>query len=272
MFVQSRTLLSCAPLIGLVAFGTAALLVDRAAAPNRIKEQPTTAQESTQTRLAPQARNLSLQPEALKLARHLGARFLAPKDTTSVMTATLKIGSDARTIQMTRAQTEDGESVQIAIDSSSGPFTWDAKQGGLTSGRQPGPTERELIERLVFDSPDQFVLMQFRGASYYTVARAVRPVDAPDGYEGPLWTIVRTDDPEQDEAKRPVSRWRLYYINAATGLIDRIESEVQGQRIVAEISSWTEQNGERLPAKIIWRRDGQTLMQYSLMGFSQSQN
>jgi hypothetical protein len=100
--------------------------------------------------------------------------------------------------------------------------------------------------------------MQLRGASYYTVARSVRPADAPDGYDGPLWTIVRV--------------WRLYYINTATGLIDRIESEVEGQLIVAEISSWTEQDGEKLPAQIVWTRNGQTLMQYSLTNFSQSQN
>ena len=131
---------------------------------------------------------------------------------------------------------------------------------------------RELIERLVFDSPDQFVLMQLRGASYYTVARSVRPADATDGYNGPLWTIVRVDDSQRDEAKTATSRWRLYYINTATGLIDRIESEVDGQRIVAEISSWTEQNGEKLPAQIVWTRDGQALMQYTLTNFSQSQN
>jgi len=249
-----------------------ALLAGDAAAFGSKNRQATTAQASTQIQSVPTATHLSLQPEALQVARQLGSRFLARKNTTSVVNATLVIGSEPRAMQMRRTQARDGESVEIAVEGSPGPLTWNAKQGALTSGRERGPTERDLIERLVFDSPDQFVLMQFRGASYYTVARAVRPVDAPDGYEGPLWTIVRTDDPEQDEAKRPLSRWRLYYINTTTYLIDRIECEVQGQRIVAEISSWTEQNGEKLPAQIVWTRDGQTLMQYTLRSFSQSQN
>jgi hypothetical protein len=172
---------------------------------------------------------------------------------------------------MKRKQSEDGESVEIRV-AGSPLLSWDGKQGALDVDQQATGSNRELIERLVFDSPDQFVLSQLRGASYYTVARSVRPVDATDGYNGPLWTIVRVDDPQRDEAKTATSRWRLYYINSATGLIDRIESEVDGQRIVAEISSWTEQNGEKLPAQIVWTRDGQALMQYSLTNFSQSQN
>lgn len=132
------------------------------------------------------------------------------KPTTSLVSATLQIGSETRMMQMTRRQAQDGESVEIAIEGSPNPLAWEATLGVVTPGRQPDPTERELIERLVYDSPDQFVLMQLRGASYYTV-QAVRPAGAADGYDGPLWTIVRTDDPEQDEAKKPVSRWRLYY-------------------------------------------------------------
>ena len=267
MSARTKTLL-CVLLIGLVFCGISALLVT--ATGRNAKEL--IAQTPTQTPTGSRKRNLLLQPEALKLARKLGARFLTDEPKTSVVSGTLRIGSEEQTMQLMRKQTEDGESVEIRVTSSPAPLTWDAKHGGVASGLNATGNERELIERLVFDSPDQFVLMQCRGASYYTVARAVRPVGAPDGYDGPLWTIVRVDDPEQDEAKKPASRWRLYYLNASTGLIDRVESEVQGQRIVAEISSWTEQNGEKVPARIIWTRAGQTLMQYGLTNFSQSQN
>lgn len=266
MSATAKTLV-CALLIGLFACGATALLVTVSA--GRITNyQP---QKSTQARSAPGRRNLSLQPEAMKLARLLGKRFVSDNNSTSALVGTLTIGSETRTIQMMRKQSEDGESVEIRV-AGSPLLSWDGKQGALDTDQQATGSNRELIERLVFDSPDQFVLMQLRGASYYTVARSVRPVDATDGYNGPLWTIVRVDDPQRDEAKTATSRWRLYYINTATGLIDRIESEVDGQRIVAEISSWTEQGGEKLPAQIVWTRDGQTLMQYSLTNFSQSQN
>jgi len=258
--------------IGLVACVGAVFLVARIAASDSKERRSGTAQLSTQIARGPNSRNLALQPEAFKLARELGKRFSVDKNATAVVMGTLQIGSEARLIQLARTQTADGESVQITIDGSPEPLTWDAEQGGLSSGREASKNDRELIERLVFDSPDQFVLMQLRGASYYTVARAVRPVDATDGYAGPLWTIVRITDPEQDQAKKPTSSWRLYYLNTVTGLIDRIESQVQGQRIVAEIPAWTEQNGEKLPAQIVWSRDGQTIMRYTLTNFAPSPN
>jgi len=266
MSATAKTLV-CALLIGLFACGATALLVTVSAG-RLTNNQP---QKSTKARSTPGRRNLSLQPEAMKLARQLGKRFVSDNSSTSALVGTLTIGSETRTIQMMRKQSEDGESVEIRV-AGSPLLSWDGRQGALDTDQQATGSNRELIERLVFDSPDQFVLMQLRGASYYTVARSVRPVDANDGYNGPLWTIVRVDDPQRDEAKTATSRWRLYYINTATGLIDRIESEVDGQRIVAEISSWTEQNGEKLPAQIVWTRDGQALMQYSLTNFSQSQN
>ena len=261
MTTRAKTLLS-AFIIGLVACGVMALQ----SVPSRSAQNP------AKTSALRDKRDLLLQPEALKLARRLGMRFLSDGPTTSVLSGTLTIGSETQVMQMTRTQTDEGETVEIRVAGRPEPLSWDAQQGMRALSRQPSPDERELVERLVFDSPDQFVLMQLRGASYYIVARAVRPAGANDGYDGPLWTIVRIDDPEQDEAKRPASRWRLYYLNTVTGLVDRIESEVEGRRIVAQISSWTEQHGEKLPAQIVWTRDGQTLMQYSLTNFSHSQN
>jgi hypothetical protein len=124
------------------------------------------------------------------------------------------------------------------------------------------------MERLVFDSPDQFVLAQLRGASYFVMGRNVRPDNAGENYSGPLWNIVRVSDPEIDEGRRPLSKWRLYYINTATGLIDRIESEVDGERTVAEFSGWTDVNGEKVPTEITWTKQGQRLMHFRLTNFS----
>ena len=266
MSVRSTNLLWGALLVGLAACGGTAFWAVRA------ERHSGTTQPPPQTRTASSTRNLSFQPDAMKLARQLGARFLTGKNATTLVLGTLKIGSEVRPMQLTRIQTDDGETVQLTLDALMGSLTWDPKQGVLSAGRQATASQRELIERLVFDSPDEFVLMQFRGSSYHTVARGVRPVDAPDGYDGPLWTVIRVDDPEQDDAKRPASRWRLFYVNTTTGLIDRIESEVQGQRIVAEISAWSKQNGEKFPAQIVWTSDKQTLMQYSLLSVSLSSN
>jgi hypothetical protein len=217
------------------------------------------------------ARNLSLQPTALNVGRRLGKRFSPARQEKSILIGTLVIGGEQRVVRTTRTQTNDGEQVEIQIAGSQASLTWDSTDGPLSARSRPGAADRELIERLVHDSPDQFVLGQLRGASYFTVARNVRPVDAGDNYAGPLWNIVRVDDPERDQEKRPQSQWRLYYINTATGVIDRIVSEVNGQQIVAEISAWDEANGEKVPTEITWTRQGQTLMTYRLTNFSHNQ-
>jgi hypothetical protein len=184
---------------------------------------------------------------------------------------TLVLGSERRTVQTIRTQTDDGERVEMRMSGTNDVLTWDKGQGARTSSSRAVGADRELIERLVFDSPDQFVLAQLRGANYHTVSRNVKPAGAGDNYNGPLWNLVRVSDPELDEAKRPQSHWRLYYINVTTGLIDRIVSEVNGQKLVAEVSNWSDVNGEKVPLQIIWKRSGQTIMQYSLSNFSHTE-
>jgi hypothetical protein len=127
--------------------------------------------------------------------------------------------------------------------------------------------ERELIERLVADSPDQFVLAQLRGASYSTIASNVRAGNSSDGYQGPLWEIVRVDEPHHDPAGNSESAWRLYYLNQRTGLIDRVVSQSHGETIEAQFLDWTNYNDELVPARITWTRGGRTIMEFRLTQF-----
>ncbi len=81
---------------------------------------------------------------------------------------------------------------------------------------------------------------------------------------------MRVDDPETDEQKRPQSRWRLYYINTVTGLVDKVVSEASGALIEANFTAWTEQDGEKFPSHISWTRDGQETMSFRLTNVSHS--
>lgn len=102
--------------------------------------------------------------------------------------------------------------------------------------------------------------------------RNLRPDDAGDDYAGPVWDVVRVDDPEPDEHKRPLSSWRLYYLNHATGLIDKVVSEVHGERIEAQLSEWTNRNGEKFPGTITWSSSGEVLMSFNLINVSSVSN
>jgi len=247
-----------------------AIVKSRTNSPSHAATDSASPRQSERAEQTARVRNLSLQPEAFNLSRRLGKRFSPGKRAQSVLIGMLTTGSERQVVRIIRRQIDDGEQVEINLAGSRSPLIWDAGQGVAKAGESAG-SERDLIERLVLDSPDQFVLAQLRGASYQTIARNVRPEEAGDDYSGPLWNIVRVNDPQHDEQKRARSPWRLYYINTRTGLIDRIVSEVEGERIEATLSGWTEVNGEKAPGEITWSRQGETIMQFRLSNFSHAQ-
>ena len=129
---------------------------------------------------------------------------------------------------------------------------------------RPTDAKREkwqtLIERVALDNPDQFVLAQLRGASYYTIARDVRAdTSGSENYTGQLWDIVRIDEPQSQAARSLSSNSRLYYINSQTRLIDKIVSEIKGETIEANIVQWTNRSGEKFPSHIFWKRGNETV-------------
>lgn len=216
---------------------------------------------------------LARQPEALKLSRRIGGeRFESSAASSLILQGVLKTDGDSQNVTIIRRQDQDGEQVEVALGSNRGSLAWAKDSGPQGLGRSLNQTERILLERLTYDSVDQFILAQLRGASYSVVIRNLRPDDAPDDYAGPLWDVVRVDDPERDEQKRPLSSWRLYYINHTTGLIDKVVSDMLGDRIEAHLSEWTDRNGEKFPGTITWSRSGQVLMTFNLINVSSASN
>jgi hypothetical protein len=213
---------------------------------------------------------LSLQPEADRMRRRLGQRFVAAGREESVLTGTLTIGTERHVIRIARTQDEDDERVAIAIDSKAALLTWSGKEGAAVAGRQANGLERSLLERVALDSPDQFILAQLRGASYYTVERDVMPAEAggSDNYAGPVWDIVRIGEPDIEGSNAPQSRWRLYHINSSTGLIDKVLSQESEEIVTAEITGWTKVAGELVPERIAWKRNDQIIMEIIFNGVS----
>lgn len=244
---------------------SAVVLVSRAASNSSSQSSPSV--PSPRNNKGP--RNLSLQPEASRVARQLGKRFGPSSRVTSVLSGHLTNAEGQRPLVISRRQTDFGETVELRSANSS--MTWSAEEGIKTTASSLAGSERLLLERLLFDSPENFVLAQLRGASYFTVARNVRPTDAIDGYDGPLWNLVRVDEPQVDENRRALSTWRIFYLNVQTGLPDRVEYQLDGKEIRAEFLDWTEQQGEKSPLRIRWTSDGQPLMEYRATSISHNQ-
>jgi hypothetical protein len=213
---------------------------------------------------------LALQPQADRLRRSLGQRFVAPGREVAALTGLLTIGADQHRLQLTRAQQSDGEQVAIGLDGGPASLTWSTNDGAVSAGSPAADPQRSLIERLTLDSPDQFILAQLRGAGYYTVARSVLPAEAngADDYTGPVWDLVRVGEPEGASKTSPQSRSRLYYINSATGLIDKVISNEPAGEIVAEITDWVSQDGEWVPAHIAWKQNDQIIMELTISSIS----
>jgi hypothetical protein len=55
-------------------------------------------------------------------------------------------------------------------------------------------------------------------------------------------------------------------------LIEKVISEVEGERVEAQFSDWAERNGEKFPGTISWIRGGQTVMTFNLLNVSVAAN
>lgn len=213
---------------------------------------------------------LSLQPEADRFRRRLGQRFLASGREKTLIIGTLTIGSNSQPVSIARAQADDGEGVQIALGGGLPSLSWNASEGAKSGTVRASPDERQLIERVVLDSPDQFILAQLREASYYTIARNVMPAEArgSEDYQGPVWDVVRVSERQDRDFSLLLSATRHYFINPSTGLLEKVVAEEQGEAIVAELSGWLNQGGEIVPTRIVWKRNGQVFMQLSAINVS----
>lgn len=224
---------------------------------------PTTMSAASQGRL-------QLQPEADRFRRRLGQRFVASGREKALMIGVLTIGSNAQPVSIIRTQGDDGENLQIALGGGAPSLSWNVKEGAKSGAGPASTAERQLLERVALDSPDQFILAQLRGASYYTIARNVMPAEAQgsEDYNGPVWDVVRVTEGQDKGVNLLLSATRHYFINSSTGLLEKVVSEEQGEAIVAELSGWLNQGGEIVPARIVWKRSGQVLMQLTVTNWS----
>jgi hypothetical protein len=201
------------------------------------------------------------------MRRFIGSRFTNVGRERSALVGTVTAAGATRTIRINRSQDTNGETVSIALGGGPASLFWSDVSGAL-SGDQPAVgDERRLIERITLDSPDQFILAQLRGASYYTVATNVVSEEALQSQSvNRAWDAVRVEEPSRAGLTRPESPWRMYFINSSTGLIERIVSSELGQPIIAELSDWVSQQGELIAGRIRWSRNNQLIMQLVVTG------
>ncbi len=208
-------------------------------------------------------------PLAGRLRQRLGKRFLTQGKVATEIVGMLQRGQEHQLIRLTRSYSETGEVVTFTLAGKTAIFQWRDDSGALSDGARASADTRTLIERLVLDSPDQFVLAQLRRTAYQKIAEAVRPeesisTDKNENYTGPLWTLVQVLEAGTVADRRPLSAVRQYYLNQNTGLLDRVLSQEDGKTVTAEIAGWVERNGETFPSLITWKSGGEELMKLTV--------
>jgi hypothetical protein len=106
-------------------------------------------QTQQQPRSERSRRNLSLQPEAFRMSRRLGARFKAAARGSSIATGTLTVGTNQQAATIIRRQSDNGESVDIVLGERT--LTWTEAEGVRTPTSSPTAAERQLAEQLILD-------------------------------------------------------------------------------------------------------------------------
>ena len=210
-------------------------------------------------------RNLSLQPEAAKLSARMGQRFIGSDSDVSVLIGEVSTNGTRVPVRVIRRQDKRGEAVEVTTNGKA--LAWSPSQNSKAN-RELSEFERSLIEGVVFDSADAFVLAQLRGASYQVVARNVRAdLGGADNYDGPLWTVVRVGFSNADMETKPETPFRFYYINARTGLLDKVTSELHGEEVTAILDGWFTENGETFPSVVRWSIAGRQTMEFKVITF-----
>src|SRR5690349_14121938 len=78
---------------------------------------------------------LSLQPQASRMRRKLGQRYVNPGREISVVVGQLTVGNERHSSRITRTQGDGGEQVRIELDGTAETLRWTPKDGAKLAGR-----------------------------------------------------------------------------------------------------------------------------------------
>jgi len=126
--------------------------------------------------------------------------------------------------------------------------------------------EENLVDSLLHDRPETFLLNAARGQYLRLIAHNVRAIrDSSPNYTGPLYDVY---DQIAKVDSRPASpeRTKRFFVDARTGLLYRVVYFVTraGKSVQAEtiFSQWTTVQGQATPNQIERRHDGVSVFTY----------
>jgi hypothetical protein len=180
-----------------------------------------------------------------------------------VFTGTLMRGTTAAVpVQLTVQFPE-----QVAFSEQRGAtqrsIVFDGSKATFPTDKAPG--DEELLESLLNDSTEHFLLNHIKTSSTRILGRAFRLDDGKaKNYTGPYYDIFEVQD---TFAVTGTKRVKLYYFNTQTGLLERVRYTMQrgGQPVKVETKiTWQKSAGQPVPAAISREENGQGVFSVSV--------
>jgi len=195
----------------------------------------------------------ALWPQLRWNLKALGDRLEKPGKERLVVTGTLDQDAQSRTYT---AIMEFPDRLNLTIQNGleTRTVTFDGNRANAL-GAPLSAAERDLIETLVYDTPEHFFGGQARGTATRFLGDHFRLDDgAQANYTGPFYDVYQTTEQIRHTVP-PRQQTKLYCFNSDTHLLERISYELErnGFRTAVEIriSGWQKMQGQQVPTRIV---------------------
>lgn len=208
-------------------------------------------------------RRSSLSPKLVWHLKATGDRLEKPGKERLRVTGTLSRANDSQ-IQEVVAVFEFPERLHLTLQKGNQRriVTFDGEQAKAVGNPLDG-VEHDLIETLVYGSPEHFFNTQMEGQATRFLGSRFRLDDGTnDNYDGPYYDVYKVGD-QIRVTTEPTERLKLYYFNSETLLLERVSYELDrnGSTVQVEerLGGWTKEQGQQVARRIERFENGESV-------------
>lgn len=208
-------------------------------------------------------RRSALSPKLVWHLKAMGDRLEKPGRERLSVTGTLTRVNDSQTQEVV-AVFEFPERLRLTLQTGhqTRMVTFDGEQVKAV-GNPLDSVEQDLIETLVYGSPEHFFNTQMQGQATRFLGSRFRLDDgSTDNYEGPYYDVYKVGE-QIRVATEPTERLKLYYFNSETLLLERVSYEIDrnGSTVQVEerLGGWTKEQGQQVARRIERFENGQSV-------------
>lgn len=208
-------------------------------------------------------RRARLQPRFRHLLDVVGDRLEKPGNERLVMIGTLRRQDDSRPmpfrlfLEQPRRMRLEEQRAQAGVTSFNGRSGW-------ALGESLSDADRDMIETLIYDSADNFLLGQTQGLATRALGSRFRLDDGTDAnYDGPFYDIYQVMD-HVGTGSDVRQQSKLFYFNSDTQLLERVRYQIQRDgaavNVEIQITDWKRLNKQRVPSVITRLEDSKAVL------------